>query len=69
MVNSWFKGIAPVAWHGWATVIAYLAWIGFTFFDAKRQSHSVSDLLLGFALPFILGTITLVIIRRTKSNR
>jgi len=54
----WFAAYYPVAWQGWVvTAIFFIALIK-TFFLIDRTSHSVSDALIGFALP-ALGILLL----------
>ena len=67
-MEYWFKKRQPSSWQGWVVLISYLAWISWAFFDADRQSHSVSDALIGFTLPFIAGTVLLVAIWWAKGD-
>jgi hypothetical protein len=58
----WFKaklygwGWNPITWQGWVVTLMYCVGIVtfFTYVDAV--SHSVSDTLIRFALPFIVFT-------------
>ena len=64
----WFKakwfgwGWRPVSWEGWAVTALYLFIIITKFQEIDAKSHSGSDTLIGFALPFILYTVGLLII-------
>jgi hypothetical protein len=64
----WFKrktyglGWTPCSWEGWLVLIIYLIIIISIFRKIDLNSHSGSDTLIGFALPFIVLTIILIII-------
>ena len=73
----WFKakkfglGWRPITWQGWIITAAYVIAIVSVFRKVDAGSHSNSDTLIGFALPFILITaIFLLICYRTgdRSN-
>ncbi|MDQ3244962.1 MAG: hypothetical protein M3P22_01255 [bacterium] len=71
----WFKakeygwGWTPVSWEGWVVILIYLIiMIGaFRYFD--QNSHSASDTLINFALPYVLGTIILFFICYKKGEK
>jgi hypothetical protein len=62
----WFKrkkygwGWYPVTWQGWVILIVYLFAIVSTFINVDQDSHSGSDTLIGFALPFIVASVLLI---------
>ncbi|MDB5259488.1 MAG: hypothetical protein JWO73_696 [Candidatus Taylorbacteria bacterium] len=64
----WFKakrygwGWRPVTWQGWLILLAYLALVVGAFLLTDSESHSDSDTLISFALPFILLTFCLIAI-------
>lgn len=70
----WFKrklygyGWTPVKWQGWFVVAVYLMFLVYFFMKVDRTSHSNSDTLIGFALPFIVTTSILVWICRVKGE-
>ncbi|MEQ1561540.1 MAG: hypothetical protein ABL899_02340 [Nitrospira sp.] len=64
----WFRaknygwGWYPVSWQGWVIIILYLIGTVQYFLNADMFSHSVSDTLLRFSVPFVINTIFLLII-------
>ena len=71
----WFRakrfgwGWTPISWEGWVIMLLYLiGTIGY-FIDADRYSHSGSDTLISFAIPFIINTIFLLIICYTRGEK
>jgi uncharacterized membrane protein YhaH (DUF805 family) len=70
----WFKrrpygwGWRPVSWQGWLTVFVYLLLIIIKFRYIDRNSHSNSDTLIGFAVPFIILTSILILICYQKGE-
>lgn len=71
----WFKakrfgwGWTPCSWEGWVVLLLYLNAIVPQFLFIDDNSHSVSDTLINFALPFISLTIFLLIICYLKGER
>lgn len=64
----WFKrklfgwGWTPVKWQGWLVVLAYIVSLVLIAFRIDSNSHSVSDTLVTFFLPFIITTGILILI-------
>jgi hypothetical protein len=60
--NIWFKTIwggficYPVSWEGWLTVVLYVYLVVDIFRRIDAVSHSGSDTLINFAIPFIALT-------------
>jgi len=71
----WFKakmygwGWVPVSWEGWTIMISYLIAITLNFKNIDAGSHSGSDTLINFAIPFIINTIFLLIICYTHGEK
>lgn len=71
----WFKrklygwGWTPSSWEGWLTLLVYLGILYFFFIKIDTNSHSVSDTLIGFALPFIILTSILIFICYKKGEK
>ena len=71
----WFKrklygwGWTPVRWQGWLTLLIYIIFIVLIFSRIDENSHSASDTLINFALPFIiLSTILIYICYKTGES-
>lgn len=68
MKKVWFKakrygwGWRPATWQGWIIVGVYSFVIAFIFARIDKNSHSVSDTLIGVSLPFIVITSLLFLI-------
>ena len=64
----WFKrkrygwGWYPISWEGWFILAIYVVLMVKQFIDVDKMSHSNSDTLIGFALPFIVSTSLLIAI-------
>ncbi len=64
----WFKakmygwGWTPVSWEGWVVLLLYVVGMILQFRTIDAISHSGSDTLINFAIPFIINTIFLLII-------
>lgn len=62
----WFRakrygwGWQPVTWQGWAILLGYLVIMISTASRIDARSHSGSDTLIGFAIPFIALTAALI---------
>lgn len=73
--SLWFKrklygyGWTPVKWQGWLVVTVYLVLIWYFFMRADASSHSNSDTLIGFAVPFIIATSILIYICYAKGEK
>ena len=71
----WFKakmygwGWQPVSWQGWVVLAVYVFAIVKIFRTVDAASHSNSDTLIGFALPFTGLTLILLAICYTKGER
>ncbi|MEK7586103.1 MAG: hypothetical protein AAB477_02645 [Patescibacteria group bacterium] len=70
----WFKrkrygwGWTPSTWQGWLVLIVYLVAMVKSSILVDIYSHSGSDTLIGYALPFILFTTILIIICYKKGE-
>jgi len=70
----WFKthqnGIVwyPASWQGWVVILVYLAGLTYYFIKIDSASHSVSDTLIGFAVPFFIFSAFLIIATYLKSE-
>ncbi len=53
-------GWTPVSWEGWSTLLVYILLIVLLFRRADLSSHSGSDTLISFSLPFVLLTVALI---------
>ena len=66
--KPWFKSrnnllfSYPTEWQGWAVLIVWIALTVQIFQIIDKNSHSASDTLIGFFLPFILLVILLILI-------
>ncbi len=64
----WFKakrygwGWYPSSWQGWLIIGIYTFFAVAIFKDIDNASHSGSDTLIGFVLPFVLLTLILLLI-------
>jgi len=62
----WFRtkifgwGWRPVSWQGWVATAAYVFLLFREFINIDKTSHSVSDTLVAFGLPFIIITALFV---------
>lgn len=71
----WFKrklygwGWTPVRWQGWLVIALYLAAFWYFFKSADAVSHSGSDALIGFSVPFVAITAVLFVICYTKGEK
>lgn len=71
----WFKaktfgwGWYPVNLKGWLVTLLYVTAITVNFVNIDKFSHSVSDTLINFAVPFIVNTIFLLIICYAHGER
>jgi 8-oxo-dGTP diphosphatase len=70
----WFKrklygwGWTPSSWEGWLVTAIYLFVAIFIFRNIDQTSHSGSDTLIGFVLPFIVITLLLIFICYKKGE-
>jgi hypothetical protein len=71
MVNHnkiWFKrklygwGWTPSSWEGWLVMALYLGALILIFRNINKNSHSVSDTLIGFVVPLIVSMIIISVI-------
>ncbi len=68
MKHEWFKakqygwGWYPSTWQGWVILLDWLAICILLFLKIDKNSHSVSDTLISFFIPFILLIILLIFI-------
>lgn len=71
----WFKrksfgwGWTPVSWQGWAVLALYFLGLIKFFRESDLTSHSGSDFLINFAVPFTMLTIFLIIICYIKGEK
>jgi hypothetical protein len=73
--KPWFKrkrfglGWVPTSWQGWLATAVYLFFIIRAFLRIDKNSHSVSDTLINFSIPFIFLSIIFIIICRLKEQK
>lgn len=66
MKKIWFVrkaygwGWAPASWEGWFVLLVYLVLITVLFRLVDLSSHSGSDTLISFSLPFVILTVALL---------
>jgi len=66
MKKIWFKrktygwGWTPVSWQGWLSTVVYAVVLLWLFRVVDSLSHSMSDVLVGFAPAFIFTTLVFV---------
>ena len=66
--NLWFKakkygwGWYPSKWQGWVVLALYTIATILHFINIDKFSHSASDTLVNFLVPFIINTTFLLII-------
>lgn len=71
----WFKRTPgaiiylPLTWQGWAATAIYLDLVVETFLRIDRYSHSASDTLIAFAVPFIEFSVLFIFLCRASSAR
>lgn len=71
----WFKakrygwGWTPSSWQGWLVLVVYLAAACSVFRYTDMTSHSGSDTLIGFFLPFIGLTTLLLVVCYLKGEK
>ncbi len=64
----WFRrkqygwGWFPVSWQGWFALLVYVALMVFVAVQSNLNANSVSDVLISFAVPYILITSALIIV-------
>lgn len=74
-MRKWFKakqyglGWVPASIEGWAVLCTYIAICIYIFAKIDYSSHSNSDTLIGFAVPFIVLTLILIIICYVKGEK
>jgi hypothetical protein len=70
----WFKanksgyGWHPATWEGWIILLLYIVALVYSFLQIDRESHSVSDTLLGFFPRFLLFSALLTIVTYLKGE-
>ncbi len=75
MKEYWFKtkkygyGWTPANWKGWLVLIFWLVINVWLFLKIDKNSHSVSDTLIGLFPPFIASIIFLVAICIAKGEK
>jgi hypothetical protein len=62
-------GWRPVTWQGWIISFLYLLSLLRFFMKANANSHSGSDVLISFALPFIILTSIFIFICYRKGEK
>ena len=71
----WFRaknygwGWYPVSWQGWLVMLVWIAFLVKIFIKADLASHSGSDTLINFAIPFIVSTIIFLAICYKKGEK
>lgn len=71
----WFKrkiygyGWTPATWQGWVSFVAYLCVLIYFFLKVDIMSHSVSDTLIGFAVPLAVATVVFIYILYKKGEK
>jgi phosphatidylserine synthase len=74
MKKIWFRrktygwGWTPASWEGWLVMLVYFCLIIAIFQRIDAHSHSGSDTLIGFAVPFIALTVLLLLITYMKGE-
>jgi uncharacterized membrane protein YhaH (DUF805 family) len=64
----WFRaknfgwGWQPASWQGWVIMLVYIVLVVSFALTIDEKSHSVSDTLIGVALPFVVLTSILLAI-------
>ncbi len=72
--NLWFKakmfgwGWYPISWQGWVLTLLYVIGIAKFALQANKQD-SASDVLINFAIPFVIDTVFLLTICYIKGER
>ena len=75
MKKIWFVkkrygwGWRPVTWQGWIISFLYLLSLLKFFIISEMKSHSGSDVLISFALPFIILTSIFIFICYKKGEK
>lgn len=75
MKDIWFVkksygwGWRPVTWQGWLISFFYVLGIARFFIQAEKISHSGSDTLIRFAIPFIILTSIFILICYKKGEK
>jgi uncharacterized membrane protein YhaH (DUF805 family) len=73
--KQWFRakrygwGWYPTTWQGWAIILLYTIATTLHFINIDKFSHSASDTLINFLLPFIINTTFLLIICFIKGEK
>ncbi len=73
--NYWFKakkygwGWYPATWEGWLVMGIYIAALVWQFKDIDQSSHSASDTLIGFVIPFVISTVALFLVCYLKGEK
>ncbi len=73
--NYWFKakkygwGWYPATWEGWLVMGIYIAALVWQFKDIDQFSHSASDTLIGFVIPFVISTVALFLVCYLKGEK
>lgn len=68
MKKIWFKrkyfgwGWYPSSWQGWLATFVYVLVLLFIFKNIDKTSHSVSDTLIGYFIPFVITTVVFILI-------
>ena len=75
MKKLWFRnksygwGWTPMTWQGWLILGAYFAYNVQGFMAADAASHSGSDTLLAWDIPFLVSTAVLVAVCYATGER
>ena len=71
----WFRakmygwGWYPISWEGWIITLLYVVSVMQPAISIDKASHSGSDFLINFSIPFIINTIFLLIICYAKGEK
>ena len=72
MQRYWFKKVRgsylPCSWQGRLLYLPYLYWLVITFLAVDRNSHSVSDTLIGIVPYWVSGAVIMHWLASRKSK-
>lgn len=73
--KKWFKrklygyGWSPASWEGWVCLFIFIGFNLWNFNRIDSHSHSASDTLINFILPFAITLIALLYIAVVKGEK
>jgi len=69
--GAWFKKVRgsylPCSWQGWVMYIPYVYFLIISFLAVDKNSHSVSDTLIGIFPYWISASVVMTWIAKQKS--